>query len=364
VRSRGFGVGGILVAAVVLALGSARGAAAQTLGIGDPAPKLQVKSWVKGQPVEAFAKGKNYVVEFWATWCGPCKATIPHLTELQKKNPNVTFIGVSILEEKQEDVRPFVDEMGAKMGYRVALDLVPAGKEGDAGIMATTWMNAAGQGGIPTAFVVDKEGRIAWIGHPMELEEPLAQIVAGKYDLNAAAAKFKTEREEEAKLEALSGRIQEAQRSGDPARILEVVEQGIRETPSLEIRLWPLKFGILMGPKGDRARGLEYGQRLVTVLLKDDPQALSRLAWGLVQPKAPKPDQKVGALALKAARRAEVLTERKVHQVLDILARALYVTGDTASAVESEERAVKLAEDPDEARDYRERLEEYRNARR
>ena len=76
--------------------------------------------------------GKNYVVEFWATWCGPCKASIPHLTELQKKNPSVTFIGVSVWEPDQDKVKPFVEEMGDKMAYRVAIDLVPE-KEKDNG---------------------------------------------------------------------------------------------------------------------------------------------------------------------------------------------------------------------------------------
>ena len=57
-----------------------------TLSVGDPAPKLAVKEFVKGEPLKDLEKGKTYVVEFWATWCGPCRTSIPHLTELQKKH--------------------------------------------------------------------------------------------------------------------------------------------------------------------------------------------------------------------------------------------------------------------------------------
>src|SRR5687767_8058847 len=56
-----------------------------TLKPGDSAPKLSVDKWVKGEPVKEFEKGKVYVVEFWATWCGPCITSIPHVTKLQAK---------------------------------------------------------------------------------------------------------------------------------------------------------------------------------------------------------------------------------------------------------------------------------------
>jgi len=157
--------------------------AGPVLGIelGDPAPPLQVAGWVKGKPVNLKAgKGKQvYVVELWATWCGPCKASIPHLTERQKKyaDKGVVIIGVSY--EEASVVKPFVEKMGDKMEYTVAVDRDKA--------TYNAYMKAFGQGGIPHAFVIDKEGRIAWHGYPeRNLEQTIEQILAGKYDLKAA----------------------------------------------------------------------------------------------------------------------------------------------------------------------------------
>jgi peroxiredoxin len=87
----------------------------------------------------------------------------------QFKDKGVTVIGIS--NEKAETVKPFVEKMGDKMGYTVALDT--KGKAGD------SYMTAYNQRGIPTAFVVDGKGQVAWVGHPMNgLEEVLAKVIA------------------------------------------------------------------------------------------------------------------------------------------------------------------------------------------
>lgn len=161
-----------IAAAVVLMAGSVTaGENKPALNVGDRAPALAGQKWVKGEPVAAFEKGKVYVVEFWATWCPPCRASIPHLSELQAKfkDKGVIVIGQNCWERDASKVAPFITKMGDKMNYRVALDT-------DSGAMAKSWMAAAGQDGIPTAFVVDKAGKIAWIGHPMDgLDEAVAK---------------------------------------------------------------------------------------------------------------------------------------------------------------------------------------------
>lgn len=158
-------------------------ALAKDLGPGSPAPALSVKKWYKGTPVKAFQANKTYVVEFWATWCGPCKESIPHLTEIAHKNKDVQFIGVSIWEDDNgTNIKNFVRSMGARMDYNV-------GYSGNQTGMGQTWMKAAGQNGIPTAFVI-KNRKVLWIGHPMEMEKPLAEIKSGKFNLKAFKASF------------------------------------------------------------------------------------------------------------------------------------------------------------------------------
>src|SRR5689334_9000078 len=90
------------------------------IGPGSPAPALDVKTWYKGKPVKGFEANKVYVVEFWATWCGPCIDSIPHVTKLAKANTDVTFIGVSIWEDEDKTkIQKFIDNMGEKMDYNV-----------------------------------------------------------------------------------------------------------------------------------------------------------------------------------------------------------------------------------------------------
>ncbi len=171
-----------------LTVGMTLGLAAEpTLKVGDPAPKLQPGKWVQGKPVKDFEKGKAYIVEFWATWCPPCRTSIPHLNEvyIKFKDKGLIVIGQNCAEHDESLVAPFVEKMGDKMTYRVALDDKTDNKRGT---MAKTWMEAAGQNGIPCAFLVDTKGVIAWIGHPMELPEKVIEdVLAGKTPASKAA---------------------------------------------------------------------------------------------------------------------------------------------------------------------------------
>lgn len=90
----------------------------------DPAPPVCVSAFIKGEPITAFQKGQVYVIDFWATWCGPCKEGIPHLTELQKKyGDKVRILGVSVWEPREKDIEPFVKEWGLiRNCFSVALD--------------------------------------------------------------------------------------------------------------------------------------------------------------------------------------------------------------------------------------------------
>src|ERR1700690_3449578 len=114
------------------------------LNIGNPAPPLALSSFVKGEKIDGFDPAKTYVVEFWATWGGPCRASIPHLTEVahQYKDKGVQFVGVDVWEDDTSKVQPFIDEMGEKMDYSVALDTTDAANPRE-GTMAKTWLAAA-----------------------------------------------------------------------------------------------------------------------------------------------------------------------------------------------------------------------------
>jgi thiol-disulfide isomerase/thioredoxin len=340
-------------------------ASADVLGIGDAAPKLEVKEFVKGEPVKEFKPGQIYVVEFWATWCGPCRATIPHLTKLQKEHGSkVTFIGISVFEQDQKKVVPFVKEMGDQMEYRVALDKVGDNEDAGDGPMAKNWMAAAQQDGIPTAFVVNGDGKIVWIGHPGEMDKPLSAIVAGTYDLQAAKEAFKKEAERKVKINALRTRLMTAQREG-PAAVVKVLDEAIKEMPDLENNLGQLKFNTMMEDKdANQQELLKYGQHIIHETLKNDAEGLNRLAWTIVDPESKKKPTKTQVqIALEAAKQADQAAKGESAQIADTLARAYFLSGDVNKALECQERACKLAKGAQFEEELKGRLEEYKKAR-
>lgn len=98
------------------------------LKIADPAPILRPLTWIKGEPITHFDRGRIYVVEFWATWCTPCIDAMPKLTALQSKyRDKLTVVGINVLESAmgqgdERSVRAFVSKDRPAMGFTVAMD--------------------------------------------------------------------------------------------------------------------------------------------------------------------------------------------------------------------------------------------------
>jgi thiol-disulfide isomerase/thioredoxin len=271
-------------------------AAQAKLKVGDPAPPIAVSKFVKGDPVEKFDPGKVYVMEFWATWCGPCIQAIPHVTELQKKykDKGLVVIGTSVWEREadQSKVEPFVEKMGDKMDYVVAMD---DRSDGGKGKMADTWLAAAGQNGIPCSFIVDQKGKIAWIGHPMAMDQVLEKVIAGNYDGKSQAA-----------VDEAMEQFAQAWRAGEREKAIKIANA---------------KFAAL----------------------KDEPQALNEIAWAIAGEGTPgKAELNVAERFAKAAVDA---TKGENAAILDTLAAVHFKKGEIAQAVKIQEQAVAKADD-------------------
>lgn len=326
-----------LAGALAVLFGLATSATA-ALGPGDPAPPIKVAKWYKGTPVTTFEPGKVYVVEFWATWCGPCRESIPHLTELARQyRGKVTFAGISVWERDPQyltKVGEFVEQMGDKMNYNVAADE-------QSGTMAQTWMTAAGENGIPCAFVVDGAGKIAWIGHPMaDLAPTLDKVLAGTWDTAAFKAKRAKQQVAEEKQASLNSKLGPLVQQRKYAEALKILDAAIAQDKSLEETYAYGRFTLLA--RVDEAKAQTYALRAAQMFYRNEPEALNQLAWTIVMPNSmlKKPNYKIG---LQIATMAATATKNNNADVLDTLALAQYRNGQKAAAVATQTKAVALA---------------------
>ena len=298
--------------------------------VGAKAPKLQIAEWVKGDSVRGFEAGETYVVEFWATWCGPCIRAFPHISELQEKHADeLTVIGVNIWDRKKnretgdydeamgpfvERINEFVTEQGDKMGYTVAIE------ESDK--MAESWMRAAGRNGIPSAFIVNGEGKIAWAGHPMMIDKPLEQVLAGEFDLEAGRA----------------------------AQVAE-----------FESQFWYPHTMSLLGDEATAQRGYEVAYALLRSPVAENPNLLNALSWNILT--SDKVAVRDHAAAITLAAVAAEKTSWEDPSIIDTLARGYFDSGKIAKAIELQEKAVELAKGTRMEEDLTDSLNKYRAAK-
>jgi len=318
-----------------------------SLKAGSPAPKLSASKWLNGDAVMSLEKGKVYVVECWATWCGPCIGAIPHISELntQYKDKGVVFIGMNVWEKNIEAVEPFVKKMGAKMNYRVAMD--------DQGQTAKNWLAAAGMNGIPCSFVVDQTSTIAWIGHPMEMAPVLKDVVAGTFDVKKHAARVAKRKDIEMRLQTAAERV-------NPDQFIAAADEMIAIEPDAAIQLNLSKGSILL-----QAKQYEKGYALLGLMgdseIKDNAEALNAVAWMILS--SPGIEKRDLDLALRMAERADHLTKHQDGRVLDTLAKAHFEKGNPVRAVELQTLALEKAKGSEYEAELTKTLEKYKEAR-
>jgi thiol-disulfide isomerase/thioredoxin len=380
--------------------------------LGDPAPPLKISEWVKGDKVDlAEGRGKTlYVVEFWATWCPPCRASIPHLTELQKKYKDKNVVIIGITDENASTVKSFVKKMAEKMEYTVAID--------DDSQTGAAYMQAYGVDGIPHAFIVNKEGALIWHGHPMgELDKTLEGVLAGTYDLAKAQKRASAQElfdeffalsasgENQQRADALAKQLQDLDKELDGlfpnghfnaaevrknARFEALIEEyhelmqgdsspdkeralmtqiknvapkdfdlaDFRRTSSLQMTY--AKYLREAAGGADKKKMADLASQLKKTDCRN-PSVLNDIAWDVLTNEHLH-DRDL-SLALQLAKLANDATKGQDPNVLDTYARALFDSGKPAEAAREQKKAVDLATEEDQKAEFSKTLRQYQQVK-
>ena len=150
--------------------------------VGEKAPEIKIKEWVTDNPPDLRSlEGRVRVLDFWATWCGPCVSNIPHLVNIGSKYKSMGVEFIALSQDKSPDkVLKFAREKG--MNYNIAID------NGTVDRFKIT--------SYPTAVVISHTGKVIWKGLPWE--SGFEQAIAG------AAAKAGSENLQNVNLEPFS----------------------------------------------------------------------------------------------------------------------------------------------------------------
>jgi hypothetical protein len=259
---------------------------------------------------------------------------MPHLSELQKLHAKdgVTIIGVSKEDANNslEDVKTMTSEKGDGMAYTVAWD--------DGGQTYSAWMDASGSRGIPTSFVVDREGTIAYIGHPYFLDVPLARIADGTWD----PVEGPKDLAEMRKMMGAIGRFGIATTQEEAEGLLAKLDEFNARWPEFSEAMVSTHYKLLqLAMQHDKASLI--GRKIVQQAVDaKDSNALNSFAWGIVDPEVESAHPDI-ALALYAATMGCTLTNYKDGNVLDTLARAHFMMGGVERAIELQRLAIAAA---------------------
>ena len=141
--------------------------ASQAIRAGTPAPDFTLPGLGGGDVRLSDYRGQVVLVNFWATWCGPCRAEMPEIEQVYRAYQDAGFVAIGVNQlEPETEVHAFVDEY--QLTWVFALD--------QTGEVSQRW----GVLGIPQSYLIDREGKIveSWLGpvSRQELEQALRRL--------------------------------------------------------------------------------------------------------------------------------------------------------------------------------------------
>ena len=254
--------------------------------VGSPAPPLNFGEWLHGDPLTGPEPGKPLVLDFWASWCGPCLQAAPHLQQVAEEFAGrATVVGVTVIDGRNP-MPAVMQALAATKASRYAVrhaTVPPATEE-------AYRVNA-----FPTAVVVGPDGRVAYVGNPMLVDEVLDRLLAGTWAGKVSAAE----------VDGIPGELGAAFGAASPAASLaklaafEAARPGTAGRPAYRVS----KVSVLVAAgRFDEARAVTE-QLLPPLAARKDVTHLGNLRAVWADPKA-NPTRVHADLAVRAAQAA------------------------------------------------------------
>ena len=328
--------------------------ATETLLVGSLAPKLNVEHWVqhgegKLPKITNFEPGKAYVVEFWATTCGPCVQSMPHLAELQTKYADKGLQIVSISSEPLDVVTSFLEnELADASGQKKKIgDITKAYSltTDPDGSSEKDYMLASNQDGIPCAFIVGKDAKIEWMGHPMDMDNILESVLQDKWDRKKYI-------EEQKLIEEIQKSVGGLAKRKKYAEAVAAIDGYIAKVSDRRIQFGLYKSKIdlqIRSSAGATAITKSYQELFATCV--DEPLFVQDVAWSAYENfvEGRIENKELIRMAIEAVEKALPQVEGSTKaNLFDTIGRLYSAIGETEPAIKAQSQAVQLSDGSDQ----------------
>lgn len=315
------------------------------LSVGSKAPKIDIEHWLSipegFEEVTRFKKGNIYVVEFWATWCGPCRKAIPHISELAETYAEDGVQIISISSEELSKVQAMLPKKANKTSDTTYADYTSKyclACDPDGSVKKSIY-RAAGRTTIPSAVIIGRTGQVEWIGNPSRIDKPLEQIVDGTWDRAAHKAAYERGYRIKRNKKAYDAFVKEKKYKQAIAQIGKLA----KDYEGKDLKAWQLKQ-LQIGLDNSLRRAERDFKRIAAENFKD-PNMMNSMAWAVVE--ANQKGAEVNPEVLELARKAIDLSVKgdRSAAVLDTFAHILELQGELDEAIKIQTEAVESASD-------------------